>query len=128
MSMQLEISHEKECQDLLKLDGIRFVGVINHLGNLVAGGFKENVEPFETEEKCRMMYMQMVLEISMRKDFDRALGKIDYITSKRKNAVMVSIPFGEKLILISSIPSVSPEEIVVQAKRVFTELKEDENV
>ena len=126
--MQLNISHEKKCEELLNFDEIRFVGIINHLGNLVAEGFKETVEPFETEEKRRMLYMQMVLEISMRKDFDNELGEIDYIASKRKNALMISIPFKEKLMLISASPTSSPEEIVVQAKRVFSKFKEDADV
>ncbi len=126
--MVLVQSHEKNCQELLKFKEIRFVGIINRLGNLVAGGFKENVEPFENEEKRRMMYMQMILEVSMRKDFDSSLGEIGYIASKRKNTLMVSIPIKDQLILVSAIPSASPEEIVIQAQRIFSKFGEVESV
>ena len=32
---------EKKCNQILKNDNIKFVGVINSLGNLIAGGFKK---------------------------------------------------------------------------------------
>lgn len=111
--------HEKKCQELLEFDEIRFVGIINKLGNLIEGGFKKNVRSLVIEKEQRMMYMQMALEIAMRKDFDSSLGEIDYLASKRKNVVMISIPVNDKLILISAEPTASPEEIVIQARKIF---------
>jgi len=43
-------SLEKRCNELLNDGQIRFAGVINKMGNLVAGGFKEGVEPFQSDE------------------------------------------------------------------------------
>jgi len=74
------------------------------------------------------MYMQMVLEVSMRKEFDETLGEIDYIASKRKNALMISIPMNDELLLISVNPKSSTEEIVAKAIKVFKDSEESDGV
>ena len=119
MMMQINRQYEQKCEKLLEDKQLRFVGVINKLGNLIAGGFKHEIVPFETEEKNRMMYMQMVLEVSMRKEFDETLGEIDYIASKRKNTLMISIPMGDELLLISTNPDSITENIVSKAIKIF---------
>ena len=119
MTIQINQLDDQKCEKLLEDKQLRFVGVINKLGNLVAGGFRHEVIPFETEAKRRMMYMQMALEISMRKDFDEVLGEIDYIASKRKNALMITIPINGKVVLISAKPYSVTEEIVSKVIKVF---------
>lgn len=128
MMMQITQDYEKKCQELLEDNQFRFVGIINKLGNLIAGGFRHEITPFETEEKSRMMYMQMVLEVSMRKEFDETLGEIDYIASKRKNALMISIPVNDELLLISVNPKSITEEIVAKAIKVFKDSEESDGV
>lgn len=113
--MELEIN----CNELLGNDEIRFAGIINKMGNLIAGGFKDGINPFETDAKSRMMYMQMTLEISMRREFDSSLGAVNYIASRRENALMISMPIEENLLLISAVPSASTEKIVAKALRIF---------
>ena len=124
MMIQIYQNYQLKCEELLKDEQFRFVGIINKLGNLIAGGFSHKITPFETEEKSRMMYMQMVLEISMRKDFDETLGEIDYIASKRKNALMISIPINDELLLISTNPKEETKEIVAKAIKIFRSTEE----
>ena len=112
-------SLEKRCNELLNDGQIRFAGVINKMGNLVAGGFKEGVEPFQSDEKQRMLYMHMVLEISMRREFDLDLGEINYAVSNRNKALMITIPFDDKIILVSSSPDASTQRIVGKINDVF---------
>ena len=112
-------SLEKRCNELLDDGQIRFAGVINNMGNLVAGGFQKGVEPFQTDEKQRMLYMQMVLEISMRREFDLDLGEINYVVSNRNKALMITIPFDDKIILVSSSPDASTQRIVARINDVF---------
>ena len=70
-----------------------------------------------------MLYMQMVLEISMRSDFDSVLGKVNYTASNRNKALMITVPFEDKIILVSSIPDASTERIVAKINTVFGNLK-----
>ena len=46
---------ENKCHELLKDDEIRFVGVINHMGNLIAGGLNNNAKWIETDVKRRYL-------------------------------------------------------------------------
>lgn len=112
-------SLESKCTKLLEDEGIRFAGVVNKMGNLVAGGFRPDVTPFEDDAKRRMLYMQMVLEISMRKEFDSSLGPVNYILSNRGKGTMITIPFSEHIILISSHLGTDAESIVSRAKTIF---------
>ena len=128
MMVQTNQLYEQKCEELLQDKQLRFVGVINKLGNLIAGGFGKEVTPFETDEKNRMMYLQMVLEVSMRRDFDETLGEIDYIASSRKNVLMISIPIGKELLLISASPFSVTKEIVSKAVKVFKSSKGEKDV
>lgn len=119
MSVQFVESNNLKCKELLNDDQIRFAGIINKLGNLIAGGFKDGIRPFMPEEHLRMMYMQMVLEISMRKDFDASLGEINYITALRNKALMISLPINDHLLLISAEPTAITERLITKALRVF---------
>ena len=102
---------EQICRQVLSLPEIRFCGVVNNLGNLIAGGFKDKVVPFEPDEKRRMLYMQMVLDINMRKEHDDTLGPIEYSATKRGKVLMISIPISDKLFLISANPNADPHQI-----------------
>ena len=44
---------------------IRFVGIIDKMGRLVAGGMRENIESMESKEKSLKLY----LEFALRTDF-----------------------------------------------------------
>ena len=107
---------ENKCRELFRDDRIGFVGVINNMEKLIAGGFNKGIVSMETEEQRRMLYMQMALEIAMRKDFDDTLGKINYIATNRSNVVMISIPMNNHVVLISAEPTTTAEQII---KKVF---------
>lgn len=59
---------ENYCNDILEQKEVKFIGVINALGNLIAGGFRKGVEPIGSNEKRKMMYMQLKLDLNMRKE------------------------------------------------------------
>jgi len=105
---------ENKCSEFLRSDKIRFVGVINRMGNLIAGGFSNNVDWIETDEKRRTLYMQVALEIAMRIDFDSTLGKINYVTTNRDNVLMITIPMNNHVLLISAKPTAVVKEIIAK--------------
>ncbi len=115
-------SLEQACQKVLKLPKIRFVGVINQMGKKIAGGFNEGVKSFLPDKDNQIMYVQLMLEYMMRKDFDKQLGKIDYIVSRRSNLTMISIPTKEYLVLISSERDADTQEIIKNVNSAFITL------
>ena len=113
---------ERSCQKVLSLPKIRFVGVLNKMGNKIAGGFKEGVKSFLPDKENRTMYVQLMLEYMMRKDFDAQLGSIDYIVSRRSNVTMISIPTKEYLVLISAERDANAQDIIMHVNSAFTTL------
>jgi len=113
---------EKACQALSNEDKVRHVGVINELGRLVAGGFRKGISPLLSDEKVRMVYMQMQLDFNMRQELDDVLGPIDYIASRRQKQLIISVPFGENLVLIAAEPDADDKKIIKKAEELFDEI------
>ncbi|MFZ8908217.1 MAG: DUF6659 family protein [Nitrosopumilaceae archaeon] len=110
------------CKTLSKEDKIRHVGVINQLGRLIAGGFKQGVNPLLEQEKVSMTYMQMQLDFKMRKELDDVLGEIDYIASRRKKQLIISVPIKENLVLITAEPDADDKKIIKKAEMLFDDI------
>ncbi|MGI0056245.1 MAG: DUF6659 family protein [Nitrosarchaeum sp.] len=113
---------DESCKKVLELPMIRFVGVLDKMGNRIAGGFKEGLASYVQDPDNRRMYIQLMLEFLMRKDFDKELGAIDYIASRRGKVTMISIPTKEYLVLISAQRDSNIESIINKVNSAFTML------
>jgi hypothetical protein len=98
-------------QYILSLPEMRFVGVISNMGRLIVGDYKKGIVPI-AEIYHYKMCMEHALELFMKKDLDDILGPLDYIVSKRKNLVIITIPVNNHLVLISAEPSAKIEPII----------------
>ncbi len=107
------------CEELTKLDDVCHVAVINRLGRPVARSFKGGINRLLDDEKLAMVYMQLYLDYSMRKELDPILGQIDYITSRRKNLTMISVPIKEYLVLITAERKCDETLIIKQVEKLF---------
>ncbi|MDH3277118.1 MAG: hypothetical protein OEL77_03690 [Nitrosopumilus sp.] len=114
---------DEACKKLLEEENIRHVGVINQLGNLIAGGFRKNQPSLLSDDKVRMVYMQMQLDYQMRQDLNDVLGPIDYIASRRKNQLIITVPIGKNLVLISAEPNSDDKKIIKRAEELFDDIK-----
>ena len=117
---QVEKSNEyymfdQKCQNLLKEPEIRFAGLINPMGHLVAGGMKKGIKPLEDDADMRKLYMELILRVSTRQEFDQSLGEVEYAASRRKKAVVMSFPIDNKVLLVSANTNV---DIDVTAKKI----------
>jgi hypothetical protein len=123
MTSKAEIeSLENSCNNVLSLPRIRFVGVLDNMGNKIAGGFKEGITSYLEDKEDRMMYVQLTFEYLMRKDFDKKLGPIDYIVSQRQKIVLISIPTRNYLVLISADREANVQDIIREVNKAFTML------
>ncbi len=103
-------SFQQSCDLLLEEKEVRFAGLINNMGNLVAGGFKDGIKPLEDEAEQRKMFMELALRVSMRMEFDYSLGPVKYSASRREKAVMLSFPINNNVLLVSTEPSIEIEQ------------------
>lgn len=112
-------SLENASTKLLEMEEVRHVAVINKLGRIVAGRFKPTINRYLDDEKVRMVYMQMMLDLRMRQELDDILGPIDYIISKRKKIVIICVPTEYYLVLISAERKVDFEKVIKRAEELF---------
>lgn len=109
---------EQKCQNLLKESDIRFAGLINPMGHLVAGGMKKGLKALEDDADMRKLYMELILRVSTRQEFDLTLGIVDYSASRREKAVLLSFPIGNKVLLISADANVNIDETAKKVKKI----------
>jgi hypothetical protein len=97
--------YAKICDYIYSVDPkIRFAGVINEQGRLVAGGMKENVEPLESEKDDEMIFMELALRVKMRKEFDKQLGPVNFAMASRERALAISVIINDDILYVVSEP------------------------
>ena len=97
--------YDKICEKIKALDSkIRFAGVINERGRLVAGGMKEGVEPLESEKDDEMLFMELALRVKMRKEFDKQLGSVNFAFASRERALAISFLINEDILYVAAEP------------------------
>lgn len=114
----------EKCSQLLKESEIRFAGIVDNDGKLIAGGFKEGLVPYEHDETKLQTFLEFVSKASIRKEFDESLGPINYLAARRDKAVLVSFPFPitKILLLISAEPTVNIESLAKKVVEIFTDV------
>ena len=123
LDVTLKLYAEK-CNSLLQESEIRFAGIVNKDGKLVAGGFKEGITPYENDETKLQSFFKFVSKASIRKELDESLGPINYLAARRDKAVLVSFPFPitQILLLISAEPTVNIESLAKKVVEIFTDV------
>ena len=71
------------------------------------------------ENMKRMMYMQLKLDLNMRKDYDKLFGPVDYVVSKRGKVTKISIPAKKDMIMLITDNDINYESIIQKTKTVF---------
>ncbi|MGC1425979.1 MAG: DUF6659 family protein [Nitrosotalea sp.] len=93
---------DEMCKKILELEPrIRFAGLINSNGRLIAGGMKPGFQSLEDARDDEMMYMELVLRAKMRREFDKVLGPVKFAMSYRDKLIIMSFPVNENILLIS---------------------------
>ena len=112
-----------KCTQLQNESEIRFAGIIDKDGRLIAGGFKEGLVPHEGDKTRLQAFLEFVSKVSIRKEYDQSLGPINYLAARRDKAVLVSFPFpvSQILLLISAEPTVNIESLAKKVVGIFTD-------
>lgn len=116
------------CDVIRSEPGVRFAGVVNKMGNLLAGGFRADIDPFVDYDKEHTMYMQIVLDLRMRTEFDSELGKIRYVQAARDNVNMISIPVGDLIFLLATESEVNTQRLVNLVHEEFSKIPKPQKI
>jgi hypothetical protein len=87
-------AHAKEiCNQVLQLDrSIRFAGIANNMGTLIAYKLREGVVPLLNEEEIQNNIMKTVLRMKTREDYESKIGDVIYTFALYKRIKRASIP------------------------------------
>ncbi|MBI5697072.1 MAG: hypothetical protein HZC29_00910 [Thaumarchaeota archaeon] len=109
---------DQKCKLLLQEDEIRFAGIINRMGRLVAGGFKKGITPLVDNTELQRLYLELTLRVSMRQEFDDRLGPVKYTASYREKALVLSFLLDSNILLISTSPDISIDKTANKIMRI----------
>jgi len=111
--------YQKKCDLLFEQPEIRFAGLLDAMGNLLAGGFKDGITPLNDETQKREMCMEVALRTATRRDFDKPLGEVDFAAAKREKVVMISFPLNKNILLISAEPDVDINKTAAKVMKIW---------
>ena len=81
------------CKNILQLDNsIRFIGIANNLGSLVATAYRNGLTPLMDKQETSHYAIQAVLRAATREDFESKIGRLEYSIGKYKRLIRATIP------------------------------------
>ena len=96
------MDYENLCTLVQKIDSkIRFAGVINSKGRLVAGGMAPSITRLGDRKRDEMLYMELALRVKMRREFDNDLGEVKFSMSFREKLIVMSFPMENDVLMVS---------------------------
>ena len=92
--------YDKKCQKILEEPEIRFAALLNCSGDILAGGFKQDMEPRLSEERFQIVRKELASRVAKRKQDDNELGHVKYSASRREHVVIMSFPIFDNVVMI----------------------------
>ena len=124
---------EELCNELLQLDGsIRFVGIANEMGSLIASRFRQGLRTLLQSSELQSSVMKAALRMKTREDYESNLGKVIYTFGLYEKVKRASIPLNnsqfsllmvsfdvdadhERIILDKLLPKVKQHKLIMKA-------------
>jgi hypothetical protein len=81
------------CKEIQQLDNsIRFIGIANNLGSLVATAYRNGLTPLMDKQETSHYAIQAVLRATTREDFESKIGRLEYSIGKYEKLIRATIP------------------------------------
>ena len=94
---------------IIKLDkNIRFVGIVNGRGEVIAGGFQHGIHPLLDGTDEQQMYVQALSNMTTLQGFSDRLGKVRYSITEHEKVILLTIPLRDGILCISASSRVDP--------------------
>jgi hypothetical protein len=113
------LNFEKLCQQVFALhDDIRYAGIINDFGALIAGGMRKGIDSITAEDNDELYLVQTALRKSMRQRFDNTMGRARFAYVEREKISMLTFYMEKNTLLLSIEPNVESHTVIDIAKDV----------
>ena len=97
----------KLCERVFALnEDIRYAGVIDSTGTLVAGGMRKGTDSIVSETDEELFLTHTALRKSMRDRFDESMGGARFAYVEREKVSILTFYMGEKMLLVTLEPNV----------------------
>ena len=111
---------ESFCREILDANqSVRFVGMANHLGSLIATVYRIGLVPLMTKEETSQYSIQAVLRAATREDFEAKIGRLEYSIGKYEKLIRATIPIiftnneGKRFYLLLSFDADSDAKSII---------------
>lgn len=94
--------YRRICDQVKDLDKIRFAGIINERGRLIEGGMKNGLTTLSSTKDDEMLFMELVLRVKMRQEFDSQLGKVKFAMALRDKVLEMSFQIDKHVFFVVS--------------------------
>jgi hypothetical protein len=102
------------CGQVFDIDpAIRFAGVIDRMGKLIAGGMRPGLKPLESIKDMDRLYLEFALRNAMRREFDGEFGPTVYAMSERERIKIATFPMPGDSLLLISIERAKPHDRII---------------
>lgn len=107
------------CNQVLELDiSIRFAGIANNMGTLIAYRLRKGLVPLLDEGEVRNSIMKTVLRMKTREDYESKLGDVIYTFALYKRVKRASIPLDhpDLAVLTMSFDMAADQDSIIMDK------------
>jgi hypothetical protein len=100
------------CERIIALDDkIRFVGIVNKSGEVIAGGFQKGVEPLLGGEDEQELYVHSLSNVAVLNNFTDRLGGVCYHIAKYDKVSLMTFPLRDGILCLSTSPKADIDKI-----------------
>jgi hypothetical protein len=101
------MDYAKLCDRVFALnDHIRYAGVLDDTGTILAGGMREGINSIVSETDEELFLTQTALRKSMRERFDSGMGRARFAFVEREKISILTFYMDEKILLVTLEPNV----------------------
>jgi hypothetical protein len=101
------MDHNKLCERVFALnEDIRYAGVIDSTGTLVAGGMRKGTDSIVSETDEELFLTHTALRKSMRDRFDISMGGARFAYVEREKVSILTFYMGDKMLLVTLEPNI----------------------
>ena len=112
--------YEELCKKVFGINPkIRFAGILDGSGKLIAGGMREGVEPLEDEIHEKRWFHQIAIRREMTTMFESIYGKVRYIFANRERVKQLTFYIDDKILFVSIEPDLEAHEAIDIAEKII---------
>ena len=103
---------------------IRFCGIIDKLGEVTEGQYREGFEHLLTTEQQRKLFVVAAIRNLSRRQWDNQLGKLRYVINRYQKVTVITMPLWEGNQLFVTFDSGEEDYDAILRKKIIPLIEE----